>query len=272
MARYKKTAKSYSAKRQNYKGKTAKAKKYAAKKYVSKKKGITARFATKTMVETKTLDAEFTGVYAMGVYTPDTAPLQQIPFNTGGGTQCVNLAQQGVNISQRVGNKIMMKNLQLRFQFNITGKQCSTQQFGRIVVLYDRQPPSSAYLPINNIFADSLQGLTVANGNPVSSMLNPSLFDRMVVLSDDMFPLQPTITTNFTATNNISYTGKDALCYQKFIKLKGLETTFSGTAGPMTLAQIETGALYVLAWGTATINTNDGWQVYGNARLRYIDV
>jgi hypothetical protein len=270
MARYKKTAKRYSEKSTNYRGKSSKGKKAAARKYATAKKGITKKFSAKVKPVVKTMDSEFTGVYNAGTYTPDTLPRQQMPFNTSGAMQALNLIVQGSGSAQRIGVKCAMKSLRLRFTFNTTGKNCLTQQYGRIIVLYDRQPVG-AYFNINTLFADNIENNNVNNGNPVTSMLNVNEFERCVTLHDEIFPLVPFNAGAVTGTGLTSTVTPCSFMFDKYINLKGLEVVFASSQTPQIIANVETGALYVIVWGTATVNSTDAWQVYGNARLRFRD-
>ena len=60
--------------------------------------------------------------------------------------------------------------------------------------------------------------------------------------------------------------------YRKYLKLKNVMTNFSGTANPVTSANISTGALYLIL--RAPVNSlNETWQIrsFSTARLRYVD-
>lgn len=219
--------------------------------------------------ETKTLDVLFTGAYALGVYTPDTVPLQMLPINTTTNVvQCLNLVQQGAGIGQRIGNKISMKSIRVRLAFTQTAIANEGLTGARIMIIYDRQP-NGAYPATNTILSDSLQNNTISTGI-FSSNLNPNFFDRMVVLKDDFIPLS-SWQANLTSSNQFSATADSSFTYDHHIKLRNLESQFNGTANPLTIAYLNIGALYIVVYGDGVANTSDPWQLRGTARLRFRD-
>ena len=57
----------------------------------------------------------------------------------------------------------------------------------------------------------------------------------------------------------------------RFIPLKGLETIYSGQSSPCTIADISTGALYII-FRSETSNGASNWAVKNSiGRLRYYD-
>lgn len=220
--------------------------------------------------EIKTLDSRFVGAYSAGTYTPDTVPFQQLPMNSQTNiVQALNLVQQGAGISQRIGNKISMKSLRLRFAFSRTGVDALTSFSTRIMVLYDRNP-NGTYIASNTILAQSRSDNTIQNGNYLEN-LNPNFFDRFVILSDDFISTPTVAAAGINSTLEQGPTGSSAFIYDKYIKLKNLETTYNGTASPLLIANVNIGALLILVYGEATANTNDGWNMQGSARLRFRD-
>ena len=60
--------------------------------------------------------------------------------------------------------------------------------------------------------------------------------------------------------------------YHKYVKLGNKMTNFSGTANPVTTANISTGALYlILRTQTATLTELWAIEDTSTARLRYVD-
>lgn len=241
--------------------------------YANPGPGVFGRYESRAYrraaLETKTLDLQFTGGPA-GAYTADTQPCQMLNTNTG--TACVqalNLCQQGTGIAQRDGNKISMKSLRVRFGI-IAGNAvvAANPTNVRVLVLYDRQP-NGAYPAINTILGESLQSNTIGTGTMYSN-LNPNFFERFRVLMDKQITLQPFDGTAITST---SCTGPTDVCgfkLDEFILLKDLETLFNGTANPLTIAQITTGALYIATFGD-TAAANQPWVMTGTTRLRFRD-
>lgn len=220
--------------------------------------------------EIKTLDSRFTGAYAAGVYTPDTVPFQNLPCNAGIATvQALNLVQQGAGVSQRIGNKISMKSLRLRFIMARTAKDSVTAFSQRIMVLYDRNP-NGTYIASNSILSQSRSDNTIQPGFFLDN-LNPNFFDRFAVLSDDLITLPTIAGAGIGTTLEQGPSVPTAYHYDKFIKLKNLETTYNGTQSPLLIANVNIGALLILCYGEATADTNDAWQLTGTARLRFRD-
>ena len=220
--------------------------------------------------EIKTLDSRFIGAYSAGTYTPDTVPFQQLPMNTQTNVvQCLNLVQQGAGISQRIGNKISMKSLRLRFAFVRTGVDALTSFSARIMVLYDRNPNGS-YIASNSILSQSRSDNTIQAGFYLDN-LNPNFFDRFAILSDELITTPTVAVAGVGNTLEQGPTGLKSFQYDKYIKLKNLETTYNGTASPLVMANVNIGALLILVFGEATANTNDAWQMAGTARLRFRD-
>lgn len=224
--------------------------------------------------EIKTLDSTFTGAYTNGTYTPDTiqtSPYQMIPLsNSTTCIQALNLCQQGTGISQRVGNKISLKSLRLRLSLKTTPNVTGVGSFGaRIMVIYDRQPPSS--YPATNTLISSINGGNVIVNGLYTDGINPNFMDRLVVLMDEKISLQEFDSGAITST---SFTGSTDICnfsIDRYVKLKNLETAFSGSNATMTLSLLSTGALYLITMSDSVANSSDSWQLYGSARLRYHD-
>jgi len=225
--------------------------------------------------EIKTLDSTFTGAYNMGTYTPDTiqtSPYQMMPINNGTGLiQSLNLCQQGAGISNRIGNKISMKSLRLRFNLYYTGKSLTYAYGWRYMVIYDRQPPTN--YPATNTIISSINGGNVIVNGLMTDGINPNLMDRLVVLCDKKMCL-PSLEINDTAASSLTGpTDSGAFMIDEYIKLRNMDVVYSGSNATMTLSYISTGALYFLVMADPNMapNANDPFQLLGSARLRYHD-
>lgn len=230
-----------------------------------------SRAYRRAALETKTVDFQFTGAYvAGGAYTPDTQPFQQLLCNSGTAcVQAVNLAQQGTGISQRDGNKISMKSLRIRMALNIAALQANTATSNvRVMLIYDRQP-NAAYIASNAILGESLQSNTIGTGTMFSN-LNPNFFERFRVLMDKQQTLPPFDNGVIGSTGLTGPTALETFKIDEFIPLKDLETLFNGTANPMTIAQVTTGALLLVCFGDSADGAAPfGWK--GTVRLRFRD-
>ena len=97
---------------------------------------------------------------------------------------------------------------------------------------------------------------------------------RFKVLSDHYInpQLVNTAANNAAATAGASIISETSIRYHKYIKLGNKMTNFSGTANPVTTANISTGALYLVLRTPITAG-NDYWTLtdISTARLRYVD-
>jgi len=244
---------------------TSKRSKFAITKY--------ANTSFRRSQEIKTLDSVFAGNYASGVYTPDliqTGTYQMLTINASNCIQALNLCQQGAGISQRVGNKISLKSLRLRFIFEATGKFVPYYSNCRLMVVYDRQPPQSSTYPAVNDLIASVNGANVTVNGFLTDNINPNYVDRLVVLMDEFIPLSPLTSGNSAGTDYAGPTCERSFQINKYINLKNLETTYKGTNATMTVTYISTGALYIIVMGDLAANS-EPWQIFGSARLRYRD-
>lgn len=181
----------------------------------------------------------------------------------------VNLIEPGNGSYNRVGRKIRMKSLFLKGQLNMqvantTVPGSTSSATFRMIVVYDAQP--SGVLPIfSTIF-----GTTVQNGGEGSQVLDSLRFDntdRFRVLRDKRFSLNPGASA--TSTEGVLYKRN----FEMYIPLKGIETLYSGQSSPCTIADISSGALYVI-FRSDINNASIATVSVGSssfARLRYHD-
>ena len=90
--------------------------------------------------------------------------------------------------------------------------------------------------------------------------------DRFTVIKD-MFLTAP--------CNPVTSTGSgpsttSVVCLDEYVKLNGLESVYSGQSNPMTIADISTGALYLVMRSQYT-GVSSSVTVDGISRLRYKD-
>lgn len=184
--------------------------------------------------------------------------------NTNAGIAVLNLVQTGNGSWNRVGKKISLRSLKINGQFVLNGLagDCAPD-FARMAVVWDKQP-SSATIPV---FSD-IFGRTAQDGTETTLVEDPPKYDNMgrfKVLLDKKFSLNPGYER---AANGMTcqYT------INEYLKLRGLETIFSGQSAPMTIADISTGALYlVIRQGDASANSIVSLSAGFMCRLRYTD-
>lgn len=189
------------------------------------------------------------------------------PFVTyaGGATiTLLNGVQTGAGFFNRVGSRIEMKNLHLRGFISYNATQ--TEDFGRIIVVYDRQPTGA--LPTWTTMFQHRDQAGAATTS-CTAEINLDNRDRFSILSDKMYWF-PSFTYNAgVLTNGPNFPGSDQeMDINTFIKLKGLVTHFNSTANPCTIANIATGALYLI---TVSQNNSNSVNLTLGTRLRYKD-
>lgn len=192
--------------------------------------------------------------------------------NTNASIVCVNLVQAGSGSYNRIGRKIKMKSLRifgnLYFDYGLQGTTNNiVGATARILVVYDRQP--SGTLPT---FA-TICGHTDQSGNEASGVFDPIRYDNMSrfkILRDvkiDSNPQQLPATGG--SENIVSYSHS----FDEFIDLRGLETVYASTTNPATIADLSSGALYVIFRANRNLASVAEWESFTTsfARLRFWD-
>lgn len=249
-----------STKKRSYPKKTTK----APMKRRATKKSITTKYSAKKKREIKTLDLTITDTYPpTGEYVGDS--MNGLVFNTKPQmVQNVVRVTQGAGICQRIGNKIALKSLRVRFSLELTDKTGNPPQGARFMVVYDRQP-NGVHPATNVILANIVSSNTITNGNWLSS-INPNFYDRFIVLCDKMFIIGGDVNGPVT-TQPAEQKG---FLIDEFIKLKGLETQFGSNTAGCPIADLNTGALYIVGFGDQD-NNSETFYMSGQLRLRYYD-
>jgi len=192
--------------------------------------------------------------------------------NTNGSCVVLNLVQQGAGSWNRVGRKIKMKAIRLRVNLVYTYARNATTAdiFGsilRMVLVYDKQPSGGAIPAFDSIF-----GNTDQTGNETTSFTDPVKYDvmsRFRVIRDDVCTIDPNVDPATTGSTNLVQLFK---CFDVYANL-GAETVFGGQTNPMTIADIQSGALYLYFRSNTNAASAAEWTVLSTstARLRYID-
>lgn len=208
----------------------------------------------KRIQEKKGLDTRFTGnIVSTTNDNTDIYPL--------------NLVQMGNGSWNRIGKAITMESLRITgsFKMTATDSAITTNTLSnnlRMIVVYDKQPSGNAIPSFDTIF-----GRTDQTGTENTEYLDPLRYDnvgRFTVIRDKVINMKA---TSMAGDNN------QFLYYcDEYIKLRNLETIYKGQSDPMTIADISSGALYLI-FRTETNST--GFNVVSfsriGARLRYFD-
>lgn len=152
----------------------------------------------------------------------------------------LNGIAQGYNVSERVGRKVIMKSLLLRY---IASPAANGVSQNRIVVVYDKQANGSA--PIST---------DVFQSNTTLSPLNLSNSDRFVVLCDFWTDPSQSSALNMAGT--------------KYVKMN-LEEIFGGVGA--TVSSINSGSVYCFIGNNSDPTIGQTSTSYLFSRIRYID-
>jgi len=181
----------------------------------------------------------------------------------------INPVQTGAAYWQRIGNKIQP--LSIRVMGFITNIATAIQSQIRTIVVLDKNPSSSAAgIPaLTVVLGERDQAGTATNG--YLSMANLDNRNRFIVLRDEHICTPSVTNTAGVLTNLGDIDSNTTMEFDFYIKLRKYGTMqFSGTANPMTVAQINTNAIYMY-FLTQAANDNK-WQAIVGTRFKYTDV
>jgi len=170
----------------------------------------------------------------------------------------INLIAPGTGSFNRVGRHIALKSFRCRIPFYCYFRLDSAglpvvqaPQFIRCALVWDKQP--SGVIPdFQTIF-----GTTAQDGTETASLLAPLRYDntgRFRVLKDDVMYVDPPQQSFDAAVNGTSV----LVTCDMYVKLTGLKTTFSGQSTPCTIADISSGALYLVFRANIDTYANSG--------------
>jgi len=149
----------------------------------------------------------------------------------------INIIAQGTTSNSRVGRKIQMKSVFLRW-YTSTSLNCAPI---RIMIVYDRNPQQQ--MPLLN---------EILTGNGFNNNLNLDNADRFVVIADEV--------------HNSNYAVGAAQFSGTIYRKLNLDAIYSGTTGDITTQT--SGAVLVLSCGLAGIGAGIGY----HSRIRYTDI
>jgi len=174
---------------------------------------------------------------------------QSVAFDTTGTIVLASTIAQGTAVTQRVGKRIILKNVQVKGTFQ--NNAAATYTFCELALVYDKRPTGS--LPnINDIF-DSFTSYAFAKdtGSP-----------RFTILRRWSYCL-----AGAPATGNGLGT---AACIDDFVKIKDKPVVYKAAATG-AIADIEEGALYLVSLGGNAAGTSAASGTF-SLRVRFVDV
>lgn len=168
------------------------------------------------------------------------------PANANSTIIPINALGQGQDFNQRIGRKITMKSIQIRYQMNQILAPAGIQLSTRVLIVYDRQP-TGALPAVQDILTTQL----TCNG-----YVNLNNRQRFWILMDKIHCMD-------TA-------GPKSIMEKRFIRLgrKGVDATYNSVLG--TIADISSGALYVIVQNGTPVLGND-MGLLMSTRVKYTD-
>jgi len=216
-------------------------------------------------IETKTVDNNLMpGIFEPIIHT----------YNTNGCAMLLNNVQEGTADFQRVGKRINMKSIRIRGEVAIGSYSQSVSGSGvnslnvRMVLVYFREYHSA--IPDWNAVFGTLSPTGTTTGNLYSPLQSANMGSVAVMMdrvySNDLKGMA--LPSNTDITINVPF--------DEFIDLGGIGATYSGTASPITIANITGGALvlYARANFNSALPGEGQASIYqeSHARLRFTDV
>lgn len=200
--------------------------------------------------------------------------LSQTPIvsttNTNDNAFCLNLVQAGAASWNRVGRKTHLKSLRVvgnvLFNTQPTATGGALDNYVRVVVVWDKQISGGAIPTYDTVFGITSQA-GVESCPDITCPLRYDNMDRFKVICDTVIEQPPLPVQSIAGTAAIAH----YVPFDKYLKLKNLESVYSSNSSPMTTADISTGAL--LIYFRARINTAGQAIATSDciARLRYTD-
>lgn len=181
--------------------------------------------------------------------------------NTTGSFTLLSVPVPGTDYTNRIGRKITNKSIYIRgriqLEWSLVVPSGSPAQLARMIIFVDQQPNGAV-----PIVTDLLN-----NATP-EAQLNLNNRDRFRVFCDKQWTFDP-VYSSAVATQSFGMMNHTISGLKKYKKLN-LETVFNaGTAG--TIADINSGALYMFWLGSAAAGTMVDCNAIVSTRVRFDD-
>lgn len=183
----------------------------------------------------------------------------------------LNPIQEGSSFYQRNGRKVTAKSLRLTGQLGLSGASSGVnKQYLRVMVIYDRQPPSGGGFPA---ISDILQVTDQAGNNTTDSLsgMNMNNSERFAMLRDIRYDLQSGGSAVTPNTASLVDYNNERIRIDEYVKIPLVDMHYNSTANPMTPANISTGALYLVTFGNEAVATAP-YAINWTSRLRFVDL
>lgn len=210
---------------------------------------------SKGMIEKKSVDVNITS--------------GNMSFNTTGAAVLLNGMLQGSNAYQRSGRKIILKALHLKgaIFYKQAGAAPGNDYF-RLMVVYDKQSDGSGIA-----FATLLQNVdnSGATSSTALSGMNLDNGDRFVMLRDYRFKTDAISAPQVAGDAQQDTAVSCPWIINDYINLQDSPTIYGATANAGTIADIQTGSIWLMALGSQSA-ANFQYEFVGSSRLRFVDI
>lgn len=198
-------------------------------------------------------------------YPDNATAAQERRFSTTATFDCLNALKAGSGFFNRIGRMISMKSIHIRGQIFKSDNHAIFNDYLRLMLVYDSQV-NGATPAIATLLQDrDVDGDVRTNS---FSGLNMEEVSRFRILRDHRVPigLDAAGVANGGVYQSLE-TGD--LNINWFVKLKGLVSHYQANAG--TVADIVTGALWLVTFGRGDPDTESNWKVKFCSRLKFSD-
>lgn len=194
-------------------------------------------------------------------------PTNTVAIANTNGPIILNPVQAGTDYYQRIGNKIFPRTIHIKGFFQQIAT--SIQGLVRMVVVLDRAPSGAMALPaVTAILQERDQAGMATNG--ITAALNMDQRNRFKILRDKWFVMPAATLAAGVVTNPSNFDQEICMHFNEYIRLSEYgEMQFVGTANPITIANINTNAVYVIF--TTQAGLNNQWQVVWSSRFKYTE-
>lgn len=191
--------------------------------------------------------------------------------STNVGIDCLNLIQTGTGSWNRIGRKTHIKSIRVRgicqhFFAPVAVTGLTESNTIRMLVVWDKAPNGGSIPTFDQMF-----GTTNQSGLESSTFLDPVKYDamdRFKILRDKTYSSEPGLFNSNGAGNN---TSTNEFEFDEYIKVPLLESVYSGQSVPMTIADVYTGAVYILFRAAQNVTGTNTWSASYFCRLRFKD-
>jgi len=207
-----------------------------------------------------------------GMDTPFSVVIDN-DYNNNQGTQCLNLIQAGSGSWNRIGRKSFPKSIRLTYALTWTFANSVSKLIPNILVrtvlVWDKSPQKGTLPKFNEVFSSTLQ-----DGTETAYFQSGVAFDamdRFTIIRDKTHTLNP---QSYPPDDTAPDSSRITVCEDDYIRMPaGLETVYASNSTPMTIADVYSGALYLMTYSYYGVPAGCAifYESSSVARLRYSD-